>query len=96
MPATVERISVQAEPLAALLPTLDRLEHAVVQKLAATHEMIEPLKRHEATLNDNVEKLGTEIVALHGPWRDSRRMSSASPSDCPMRRRARSRRPATF
>ncbi len=65
MPVTVERISVQAEPLAALLPTLDRLERAVVQRLVVTHETIEALERHEATLNDNVEKLGAEIAGLH-------------------------------
>lgn len=35
MPRTVERISAQAEPLAGLLPALDRLEQGVEQRLEA-------------------------------------------------------------
>ena len=66
MPATVERISGQAKPLEALLPTLEHLEQAVEQQLEAVHATMKALERAEARLNDQVEKLGGEIVALHG------------------------------
>ena len=65
MPATVERISEQAEPLADLLPALERLQGALEQRLERVHETIQALERDEASLNDRVENLGGEIAGLH-------------------------------
>ena len=65
MPPTVERISAQAEPLETLLPSLESLERAVVERLEAAQETMAALERHESQLTDRVESLGGEIVALH-------------------------------
>ena len=64
MPPTVERISGQAEPLEELLPALERLERAVVERLEATQETMKAIERDEARLNDQVSKLCGEIGTL--------------------------------
>ncbi len=65
MPPTVERISAQAEPLETLLPSLENLERAVVERLEAAQETMQSLERQESQLNDRVEFLGGEIATLH-------------------------------
>lgn len=64
MPPTVERISAQAEPLEEMLPSLERLEQAVVSRLEEAHETMEALERDEARLNEQVATLCREIGDL--------------------------------
>ena len=65
MPPTVERISAQAEPLETLLPSLESLERAVVERLEAAQATMQSLERQESQLNERVESLGDQIVSLH-------------------------------
>jgi predicted nuclease with TOPRIM domain len=64
MPPTVERISAQAQPLDEMLPALDRLEQAVVERLEDTQHTMKALERDEAQLNKQVETLCGEIGDL--------------------------------
>lgn len=64
MPPTVERISAQAEPLEEMLPSLGRLEQAVVGRLEAAHETMKAIERDEARLNEQVKTLCGEIGDL--------------------------------
>ena len=65
MPYTVERISAQAEPLAELLPTLERLEQGIEHRLAELHQTMQALERDECSLNEKVDGLGREIEGMH-------------------------------
>ena len=65
LPAKVDRISGQAEPLEALLPTLERIEQGLEQRLDSLHELIGELEGEESHLNKAVEALGSEVAAMH-------------------------------
>ena len=76
LPPLVERISEQAEPLAKLLPALEGLEEALVErldgvekslgeKLDAVHEVIVALEGDESHLNKTVAALAEEIARMH-------------------------------
>ena len=65
LPPKVDRISEQAGPLEALLPTLERLEQGMERRLDSLHELIGELEGEESHLNKAVQELGEEVKAMH-------------------------------
>ncbi len=73
------RVREQTEPLAELLPALERLNEDLGSRLDALHEALAPVDERLATIERTTGGLATEFGALHetlrGVQEDIKRMS---------------------
>ncbi len=61
----VTRVREQTEPLAELLPALERLESGLDARLASLHDVVAALESEESFLNKTVNEMTRELREVH-------------------------------